>query len=131
MAYEDAEADIMKRPPRNAATDHLVTSKLILLAYPSGAGLYFGEQTMYCKFNGGQYVTGEGEIDPANPDPTVSGPNRNYPMWDRGDGGYIKACTYPAKNFQGGNKAPGENFYYEYAATYTEKTNMFQQSTIE
>ena len=25
MAYEDAEADIMKRPPRNAATDHLVT----------------------------------------------------------------------------------------------------------
>ena len=23
MAYEDAEADIMKRPPRNAATDHL------------------------------------------------------------------------------------------------------------
>ena len=163
MAYEDAEADIMKRPPRNAATDHLVTSKLICLAYlqigvmqamagfyawmlvlndygfpptilmgnPSGTGLYFGEQTMYCKFNGGQYVNGEGEIDPANPDPTVSGPNRNYPMWDRGDGGYIKACTYPAKNFQGGNKAPGENFYYEYAATYTEKTNMFQQPTIE
>mgnify|MGYP004139874665 CR=1 FL=1 len=47
---------------------------------------------------------------------------------DRGDGGYIKACTYPAKNFQGGNKAPGENFYYEYAATYTEKTNMFQHT---
>ncbi|EGB06875.1 hypothetical protein AURANDRAFT_70232 [Aureococcus anophagefferens] len=163
MAYEDAEADIMKRPPRNAATDHLVTSKLICLAYlqigvmqamagfyawmlvlndygfpptillgnPSGAGLFFGEQTMYCKFNGGQYVNGEGEIDPANPDPTVSGPNRNYPMWDRGDGGYIKACTYPAKNFQGGFKAPTENFYYEYAATYTEKTNTFQQPTIE
>ena len=33
MAYEDAEADIMKRPPRNAATDHLVTGKLMCLAY--------------------------------------------------------------------------------------------------
>ncbi|KAH8046098.1 sodium:potassium-exchanging ATPase [Aureococcus anophagefferens] len=137
MAYEDAEADIMKRPPRNAATDHLVTSKLICLAYlqigvmQAMAGFYAWMLTMYCKFNGGQYVNGEGEIDPANPDPTVSGPNRNYPMWDRGDGGYIKACTYPAKNFQGGFKAPTENFYYEYAATYTEKTNTFQQPTIE
>jgi sodium/potassium-transporting ATPase subunit alpha len=163
MAYEDAEADIMKRPPRNAATDHLVTSKLICLAYlqigvmqamagfyawmlvlndygfppttlignPSGTGLYFGEQTMYCKFSGGQYVNEKGEIDPANPDPSLSGPNRAYPMWDRGDGGYIKRCSFAAKNFKGGGKAPGSSFKYMESATYTEKTNKFQQPTIE
>ncbi|KAH8073634.1 sodium:potassium-exchanging ATPase [Aureococcus anophagefferens] len=118
MAYEDAEADIMKRaaaqrrdgPPGDAMAGFyawmLVLNDYgfpptILLGNPSGAGLFFGEQTMYCKFNGGQYVNGEGEIDPANPDPT------------------------------GGFKAPTENFYYEYAATYTEKTNTFQQPTIE
>merc|ERR1719460_3338865 len=33
MAWEDAEADIMRRMPRNADTDHLVTMKLISFAY--------------------------------------------------------------------------------------------------
>merc|ERR1711871_840573 len=32
MAYETAEADIMKRPPRNSKVDRLVTKKLINLA---------------------------------------------------------------------------------------------------
>ena len=33
MAYEKAESDIMKRPPRNAQTDKLVNSRLISFAY--------------------------------------------------------------------------------------------------
>lgn len=33
MSYERAEADIMRRPPRNSAIDRLVTKKLIVYAY--------------------------------------------------------------------------------------------------
>lgn len=33
MSYEQAEADIMRRPPRNSAIDRLVTKKLIIFAY--------------------------------------------------------------------------------------------------
>lgn len=33
MSYEQAEADIMRRPPRNSAIDRLVTKKLIVFAY--------------------------------------------------------------------------------------------------
>merc|ERR1712072_82820 len=33
MAWENAEADIMSRNPRNAQTDHLVTMKLVCFAY--------------------------------------------------------------------------------------------------
>eukprot|EP00750_Incisomonas_marina_P027115 INCI6131.1.p1 GENE.INCI6131.1~~INCI6131.1.p1 ORF type:complete len:1584 (+),score=265.23 INCI6131.1:123-4754(+) len=33
MAWENAESDIMKRPPRNAKVDRLVTTKLIFFAY--------------------------------------------------------------------------------------------------
>ncbi len=33
MAWENAEADIMKRRPRNAQTDHLVTMRLVCFAY--------------------------------------------------------------------------------------------------
>merc|ERR1711871_1776422 len=83
MAWENAEADIMKRKPRNAKTDHLVTNKLVCFAYlqigivqatagfyawmtiladygfvPSvlpGLGAYdnWGKQTLYCKLKGG------------------------------------------------------------------------------
>merc|ERR1711871_1211347 len=83
MAWENAEADIMKRKPRNAKTDHLVTNKLVCFAYlqigivqatagfyawmtiladygfvPSvlpGLGAYdnWGKQTLYCKLENG------------------------------------------------------------------------------
>lgn len=33
MSYEEAEADIMRRPPRNSKIDRLVTKKLIIYAY--------------------------------------------------------------------------------------------------
>lgn len=38
LAYEEMEADIMERPPRNAAKDRLVSTNLIIYAYCS-AGL--------------------------------------------------------------------------------------------
>ncbi|CBJ25862.1 conserved unknown protein [Ectocarpus siliculosus] len=83
MSYEQAEADIMRRPPRNSAIDRLVTKKLIIYAYLQigviqaaagfytwlvvlndygypphiliglGRGDYFGKQPLMCKFAGG------------------------------------------------------------------------------
>lgn len=45
LAYEDAESDIMKRRPRNAQTDKLVTRKLIVFSY-----LQIGIQQALCGF---------------------------------------------------------------------------------
>jgi len=162
MAYEDAEADIMKRPPRNAKVDRLVTRKLIFLAYlqigimqamagfyawmvvlndygfpptvllgnPSGTGMFFGDQTMYCKFNGGQYVDFDGRVDP-NTDPTVSPPTRRFPLWDRGDAGFLEKCTYPQKLFRGRQAQPKNSFKYREADTYNSRTFGLAQPTIE
>lgn len=33
LAYENAELDIMKRPPRHPKLDHLVTGKLLAYSY--------------------------------------------------------------------------------------------------
>ena len=33
LAYEDAESDIMQRPPRNSKTDKLVTGRLLQMTY--------------------------------------------------------------------------------------------------
>ncbi|CAM9409721.1 unnamed protein product, partial [Hapterophycus canaliculatus] len=82
MSYEQAEADIMRRPPRNSAVDRLVTKKLIIYAYLQigviqaaagfytwlvvlndygfpphiliglGRGEHFGQQPLMCKFGG-------------------------------------------------------------------------------
>jgi len=163
MAYEDAEADIMKRPPRNAKIDRLVTRKLIFLAYlqigimqamagfyawmvvlndygfppttlvgnPSGTGMFFGDQTMYCKFNGGQYVNPDGKVDPSGRDPTTTPPRREYPLWDRGDAGYVEKCTYPQKLFRGRNAEPTRDFKFTEADTYTHRTFGQAQTTIE
>uniref|UniRef100_A0A7S2VWB4 Cation-transporting P-type ATPase N-terminal domain-containing protein n=1 Tax=Triparma pacifica TaxID=91992 RepID=A0A7S2VWB4_9STRA len=149
MAYETAEADIMKRPPRNSKVDRLVTKKLINLAYLQigimqamsgfyvymvvlndygfpphtlmglGGSNYWGKQPLYCRFKGGQYVNVEGEgmstpvevftqthVDGGvtakkNLGVLMSGPTKDYPLWDRGDGGYIIDCEFPIMNFKG------------------------------
>jgi sodium/potassium-transporting ATPase subunit alpha len=131
MAYETAEADIMKRPPRNSKVDRLVTKKLINLAYlqigimQAMAGFYvymvvlndygfaphllagvgvmdfFGKQNIYCSFSGGQYVNEAGETDPTDRNPEAVGPTVAYPFWDRGDGGYVKECAFPVRNHEG------------------------------
>merc|ERR1711862_980466 len=46
MAYERAESDIMKRPPRNPFTDKLVNERLISMAYGQ-IGLYFCKPFLY------------------------------------------------------------------------------------
>jgi len=129
MAYETAEADIMKRPPRNSKTDRLVTKKLIHLAYLQigimqamagfyvymvvlndygfgphllvGLGVldYWGKQNVYCQYSGGQYVDITGAKSTL--DPEFSPPPSTHPFWDRGDGGYVKKCVYPVLNFHG------------------------------
>eukprot|EP00634_Sargassococcus_sp_CCMP2135_P008662 CAMPEP_0198650648 /NCGR_PEP_ID=MMETSP1467-20131203/5116_1 /TAXON_ID=1462469 /ORGANISM="unid. sp., Strain CCMP2135" /LENGTH=1226 /DNA_ID=CAMNT_0044386507 /DNA_START=684 /DNA_END=4361 /DNA_ORIENTATION=+ len=163
MAYEDAEADIMKRPPRNAKVDRLVTRKLIFLAYlqigvmqamagfyawmvvlndygfpptvlmgnPSGTGMFFGDQTMYCKFRGGQYVDFDGRIDVESRDPEKQPPSRRYPLWDRGDNGYVEKCTYPQKIFRGRKAQPRASFNFRDADTYDQRTFSLAQPTIE
>ena len=169
MAYEDAEADIMKRPPRNAKTDHLVTGKLMCLAYlqigvmqalagfyawmlvlndygfpptvlsgnpgataPTGKLGFFADQVMYCKYHGGQYVNVDGQIDPTDRDPSEVGPRRQYPLWDRGDGGYLESCSFPSKNFNGRKATPKVNsFDYRDADTYSRRTGGQPLPTIE
>ena len=160
MAYETAEADIMKRPPRNAKTDRLVTKKLINLAYLQigimqamagfyvymvvlndygfgphlivglGKNDYWGVQNMYCQFEGGQYVNTKGVVDPITKDPASVGPDQKYPLWDRGDGGYVKKCAYPQKNFDGsgGNVASADR---ENVDKYFTATGGKSQVTFE
>jgi len=148
MAYETAEADIMKRPPRNAKVDRLVTKKLIHLAYLQigimqamsgfyvymvvlndygfpphilqglGGVDYWAKQPLYCRFSGGQFVNVEGEgmstpiaavstsdvssgIDAKHLGVLKAGPTKDYPLWDRGDGGYVIDCEFPVINFEG------------------------------
>ena len=118
----------MKRPPRNAKVDRLVTKKLIHLAYFQigvmqamsgfyvymlvlndygfpphilqglGLGDYWGKQALYCRFQGGQYVNTLGQIaTDTNAGGArynslgviISKPSREFPFWDRGDGGYV------------------------------------------
>ncbi|CAN0417558.1 unnamed protein product, partial [Laminaria digitata] len=123
MSYEQAEADIMRRPPRNSAIDRLVTKKLIIYAYLQigvmqaaagfytwlivlndygfpphiliglGRGEYFGHQPIMCKFSGGQYANAEGTIGGGNPMDTP--PTRDFPLWDTGSGGYVINCEFP------------------------------------
>jgi sodium/potassium-transporting ATPase subunit alpha len=188
MAYEDAEADIMKRPPRNAATDHLVTGKLMCLAYlqigimqalagfyawmlvlndygfppvvlvgnpgataPTGKLGFFADQVMYCKYNGGQYVNALGQVDEGQDpdsrdpwagsvsvgaglrrDPSEVGPRRQYPLWDRGDAGYLESCSFAAKNFNGRSAAPAPGgFDYRDADTYGRRTDGQPLPTVE
>lgn len=94
MAWENAEADIMKRRPRDAQNDHLVTMRLVCFAYlqigvvQASAGFYawmtilsdygyqpktlpglgaydnWGKQVMYCKVEDGVLRRENGDYAP-------------------------------------------------------------------
>jgi len=158
MAYEEAEADIMERPPRDAKKDRLVTKKLIFFAYlqigimqamagfyawmvvlndygypPSillglGAGVHWEKMPLFCRYNGGQYVNEHGEVD-VERDPMTMGPGRTHPLWDRGDSGRIIDCEFPLRNFKGADGAPAD-FDHTDSSTYT-KTEGYPMVTIE
>jgi len=162
MAYEEAEADIMKRPPRNAKTDRLVTKKLIVFAYlqigmmQASAGFYtwmvvlndygfpphillgldtgstWGRMPMYCKFDGGQYVSPTGDVD-LDSDPTIDPPTREYPFWDIGDHGNIIDCDFPIRNVAGGSGTPSGFDKYDqstYSSTSTSSKSSFSTESI-
>lgn len=97
MAYEKPESDIMKRPPRNAEVDRLVTKKLVSFAYlqigviQAAAGFFtwmvvlndygyppkiltglgvadsWGKIPLHCRFLGGKYVDRDGNEDLISP----------------------------------------------------------------
>ena len=161
MAYENAEADIMMRPPRNAKTDRLVTKKMINFSYgqigmiQAVAGFFtymvvlndygfpphilpfrghnkaWGHQPLFCKFNGGHYVDSNGKIDESR-DPSVDAPSRQYPFWKEGESGKIETCYYALNNYE--NKAkPDKDFDYRDSLTYvgTKGNHIYTMESIE
>eukprot|EP00639_Heterosigma_akashiwo_P015433 CAMPEP_0206397180 /NCGR_PEP_ID=MMETSP0294-20121207/23281_1 /ASSEMBLY_ACC=CAM_ASM_000327 /TAXON_ID=39354 /ORGANISM="Heterosigma akashiwo, Strain CCMP2393" /LENGTH=1388 /DNA_ID=CAMNT_0053852161 /DNA_START=101 /DNA_END=4267 /DNA_ORIENTATION=- len=160
MAYEEAEADIMKRPPRDSKIDRLVTKKLIVFAYlqigmiQAAAGFYtwmvvlndygfpphilpglsrgdlWQKHALFCKFSGGQYVSVDGEVS-TTLDPSIDAPTREFPFWDVGDHGNIENCEYPLKNLKGGSGSPS-GFDLTEGATYdSSSTSGSNQITYE
>ncbi|GAB9469923.1 hypothetical protein Gpo141_00007184 [Globisporangium polare] len=127
MAYETAENDIMLRAPRNAEVDHLVTKKLVMMAYAvigiieSAAGMMtylvvlndfgytpailpelgyldsFGKQVLWCKTEKGLYCTAGGLYKDANGNMTPLGKVRSL------DGKSKCQSTYDDKIPTGGN----------------------------
>jgi hypothetical protein len=109
MAWENAESDIMRRPPRDSAKDHLVTKKLIFFAYlqigvvqalagfftyivvlgdygyPAeilrDTGFDWGLQTIWCKTKGGRFVNQNFDPDRFDPDEPGSSTN-SATQWD-------------------------------------------------
>ncbi len=145
MSYEEPEADIMRRPPRNAAVDHLVTRKLICFAYLQigimqacagffawmvvlndygypphilvglGLGDNWGKQPLVCKFHGGNYVALDGTISQTL-NPTFDPPTADYPFWAPSNGGYVVNCEHMPKLFNG---ADGTNSGFDQFAAWT------------
>jgi sodium/potassium-transporting ATPase subunit alpha len=91
-----------------------------------GGSNYWGKQPLYCRYRGGQYVNVEGEgmstpvdvitqadvaggIDAKHLGVLKSGPTKDYPLWDRGDGGYIIDCEFPIMNYKGKSGGPGDD----------------------
>jgi sodium/potassium-transporting ATPase subunit alpha len=110
MAWENAEADIMRRNPRNAEVDRLVTKKLVCFAYlqigmiQAVAGFYawtvvlndygfpphilpglgaldnWGKQQMFCQLKGGAFRDVAGVAYTAAA-PATSGVNKDMWTW--------------------------------------------------
>ena len=159
MAYEEAEADIMQRPPRNAKTDRLVTAKMINFSYlqigliqalggyltymvvlanygypPNilmyiGSLEFFGVMPLMCKFNGGVYVNHLGDID-TTLNPELHPPSRAYPLWSQGANGYVGPCIYPLRNYESKDNV-AKNFDRTDSSTYDGKTQKEAVITIE
>ncbi len=139
MSYEESEADIMRRPPRNAGVDRLVTRKLICFAYLQigimqacavffawmvvlndygypphillglGIGDFWGKQPLVCKFHGGSYVALDGTLN-TTLDPTIDPPTNDFPFWTPNNGGYLINYEHMPKLFDGGSgRNPGFN----------------------
>ena len=125
MAYEEAESDILRRPPRDASRDFLVTTRLISFAYLQigviqaaagfftwmvvmndygypphmlpGAGLFdnWGKQVLYCKLTGGTFRDVSGTMMSAYNEGT------GHVLWDPQGSGTVEECLFAPKNFEG------------------------------
>jgi len=151
MAWEEKEADIMRRPPRDSAVDRLVTKKLVSFAYlqvgviqaiaaffcwfvvmsdygfpphilPNlGAYDNWGKQILYCQLEGGLWRNLNGDIFPTSQDQAAA-VAAGYGFWDPANTGIIRQCAYPAKNFVGSATAAVGTFNVEDPATYADYT---------
>lgn len=151
MAWEEKEADIMRRPPRDSGIDRLVTKKLVSFAYlqvgviqavaaffcwcvvmsdygfppqilPSlGAFDNWGKQILYCQLDGGLWRNVNGDIYPTSED-SAAAIAAGYEFWDPSTSGLIKQCAYPAKNFVGSLTAATGTFNIEDPASYVDYT---------
>ena len=159
MAYEDAEADIMMRPPRNSKTDRLVTKRMINFSYgqigmiQAVAGFFtymvvlndygyaphvlpfrgnndaWGHQPLFCKFSGGSYKNIDGMVDTTRI-PSKDAPSREYPFWSEGLDGKVESCYYAVNNYSG-DAALGKNFDFRDSTTYVDGTKGHRTPTIE
>jgi len=159
MAYELPESDIMKRPPRNSKVDRLVGQKLyhfsmlqvgmlqafagfyvfmIVLndyGYPphmlmnKGSNTAWGVKPLFCKFNGGNYVDIDGNINYVL-NPSVDAPTIEYPFWFQGMTGYLEDCGYGLMNYQGDDPLTSD-FDYQNSNTYSGGTRGLRVHTLE
>ena len=158
MAYEQPEADIMKRPPRNSKTDRLVTNRMIQFSYgqigmiQALAGFFtymvvlndygyppnilvnrghsevWGHQPLFCKFNGGNYVNLDGDVN-GDLNPAIDPPTREYPFWFEGFDGEIHTCGYAYNSYARDGKPP--EFDFRDSTSYTGQTKGKHTGTIE
>lgn len=151
MAWENKEADIMRRPPRDSLVDHLVTKKLVSFAYLQigviqaisgfftwivvmndygfpphilpglGANDNWGKQTLYCQLEGGIWRNLDGDAFSGASD-AAAAIAEGYEFWDPVTSGIVSSCTYPTRNFVGGASAATGTFDIEAPATYVDYT---------
>lgn len=146
MAWENAESDIMRRPPRDSKTDHLVSRKLICFSYlqigmiQALAGFYtyfvvmgdygypasvlfgtssfdnWGKQQLFCKVTNGVYRNLAG--DSQSTYDAASG----YLFWDPASDGEVVDCLFPSKNFEGKGAGSNSDRFNPFAYTFSDFT---------
>merc|ERR1719262_483355 len=94
-----------------------------------GKGDYWQKQPLYCQFEGGQYVAESGAIDHTR-NPETDMPSPLYPFWDAGDGGHVRNCEFPLKNFEGKSSTPS-GFKKDDSSTYSQKTELTNHIPVE
>lgn len=150
MAWENKEADIMRRPARDSDVDRLVTKKLISFAYlqigviQATAGFFtwvvvlndygyppeilpglgafdnWGKQTLWCRVTGGRMRDTTGATYGGSQD-NFAAIQAGFTLWDAGLNGFVDTCTFPAKNLRI-DRDPSSGWDIEDPSTYGEAT---------
>ena len=150
MAWENKEADIMRRPARDSDVDRLVTRKLISFAYlqigviQATAGFFtwvvvlndygyppeilpglgafdnWGKQMLFCRVAGGRMRDTAGATFEGSQD-NMAAIEAGFPLWDAGLTGFLEECTYPVRNLRI-DRDPPSGWDIEDASTYGDAT---------